>query len=202
MLLSYLVQVNFLGHVFLNPDDDLLLVGNFIADSVKGDPYKKLPKPIADGVMLHRMIDSFTDSHEQVKLGVNRFRPTQGRYAPVVVDIVYDHILASNWQSYHQADLSRFVQDVYERLEQHQEHFPPKVKAYFPFLKTQNWLYNYQYEWGLLKSLQGLDKRASVPTEMYRSVDVYKEHQNAFKHEFSVFVSEAKEQVLRYLGAE
>jgi len=192
--------VNFLGHVFLNPDNDQLLVGNFIADSVKGDPYKKYPKEIADGIMLHRMIDGFTDAHAQVKLGVDRLRPSQGRWAPVVIDVIYDHVLASNWAQYHTTHLNDFVENVYARLEEQKEHFPSSVQRYFPYMKAQNWLYNYQYEWGLIKSLEGLDRRTSIETEMHLSVEVYRENERAFQSEFDSFISDAKERVAVYSG--
>ena len=86
--------MNFLGHIYLTPDNDSLLLGNFIADHVKGDPDRQFPKTIADGIRLHRAIDSFTDGHPLVRQGVDRFRSTQGRYAHVVIDAVYDHVLA------------------------------------------------------------------------------------------------------------
>jgi acyl carrier protein phosphodiesterase len=93
--------VNFLGHIFLTPDDDELLLGNFIADSVKGNPLGQFPKRVVEGIRLHRVIDEFTDKHEIVRQGVSRFKPTQGRYASVVIDVVYDHVLANNWQEFH-----------------------------------------------------------------------------------------------------
>lgn len=188
-------MLNFLGHIFLTPDDDELLLGNFIADSVKGNPYNKLPERVADGVKLHRAIDAFTDSHQLVKQGVERFRPTQGRYAAVVIDVVYDHVLASNWQNFHDQELGRFTDEVYTRLESHSHHFPSSVQRYFPYMKEQNWLYNYQFEWGLRKSLEGLDRRTSVETELVGSVEVYKESEAKFLEEFQQFIADAERMV-------
>jgi len=191
--------VNFLGHIFLTPDDDQLLVGNFIADSVKGNPYNRFPKRVADGIKLHRAIDSFTDKHDLVKEGVNRFRATQGRYAPVVIDVVYDHILAGNWSLFHKHDLHGFTEMTYEKLEGQEEMFPDFVKRYFPFMKQQNWLYNYQFDWGLIKSLEGLDRRAANPTEMSRAVEVYRTNEESFLSEFQEFIKDAQEMVSDYL---
>lgn len=190
--------MNFLGHIFLTPDDDDLLLGNFIADSVKGDPLKLYSGKVAEGIRFHRAIDAFTDSHPLVKEGVTRFRATQGRYAPVVIDVIYDHVLASNWHDFHAEPLDGFAQSVYQRLEARQTEFPERVRQYFPYMQQQNWLYNYRSEWGLLKSLQGLDRRSVAQTEMHRALDVYRTHQQTFHEEFASFIVDAQKMVGNY----
>lgn len=190
--------MNFLGHIFLTPNDDDLLLGNFIADSVKGDPLKLYLGKVAEGIRFHRAIDAFTDSHPLVKQGVGRFRATQGRYASVVIDVVYDHILASNWHDFHAEPLDGFAQSVYERLEARQPEFPERVRQYFPYMKLQNWLYNYRSEQGLLKSLQGLDRRSAAQTAMHRALDVYLMDQGMFREEFDGFIADAQRMASNY----
>jgi acyl carrier protein phosphodiesterase len=190
--------MNFLGHIFLTPDDDDLLLGNFIADSVKGDPNKSYSGRVAEGIRFHRAIDAFTDSHPLVKQGVGRFRATQGRYAAVVIDVVYDHILASNWGDFHAEPLDGFTHSVLQRLEARQAEFPERVRQYFPYMKLQNWLYNYRSELGLLKSLQGLDRRSAAQTEMHRALDVYLVNQEVFLEEFEHFIADAQRMASDY----
>ena len=184
--------MNFLGHIFLSPNDDEILLGNFIADSVKGNPEKQYSGKVVDGIKFHRAVDHFTDNHPMVKQGVERLRTTQGRWSPVVIDVVYDHVLASDWVLHHTDDLHEFVQSAYQRLEIQNHAFPDSVERFFPYMKTQNWLFNYQYEWGLLKSLQGLDRRTSIETEMYKAVGVFKKNESDFRAEFESFISDAK----------
>ena len=64
--------MNFLGHFYLSQHDPELLVGNFIADYVKGKRYLDYPPKISEGIMMHRQIDHFTDTHEMVKKGRKR----------------------------------------------------------------------------------------------------------------------------------
>ena len=187
--------MNFLGHIFLTPDDDELLLGNFIADSVKGNPFKQFPNRVAEGIQLHRAIDEFTDKHELVKEGVARFRSTQGRYASVVIDVVYDHVLASNWNEYHHQELPDFTKETYVKLGAQRDHFPVQVEGYFPYMQQQNWLLNYQFEWGLVKSLEGLDRRSSFPSRMVESVEVFRRFEEEFKVEFKHFIADAEEMV-------
>ena len=193
--------MNFLGHLFLTPDDDELLLGNFIADSVKGDPFRKYPDGIAKGIMLHRSIDQFTDRHPLVRRGVDRLRQTQGRYAPVVIDVIYDHILASEWDVYHTLALTEFAEKTYRKLEAMDHHFPPRVEQFFPYMKRQNWLVNYSSEWGLERSLMGLDRRVVHETEMHRSIEVFREFPEEFRSEFRQFIRDAQQEVSHHLSS-
>lgn len=193
--------MNFLGHIFLSPNDDEILLGNFIADAVKGNPEKLYSGKIAEGIRFHRAIDVFTDNHPMVKQGVERFRATQSRYAPVVIDVIYDHILASNWQEFHQDELQVVTQSVYQRLGAQKEDFPPFVKRFFPYMKEQNWLYNYQFEWGILKALEGLDRRSTNQTQMHLALDVYKESEAEFLVEFREFAADAQKMARNYFSA-
>jgi hypothetical protein len=88
---------------------------------------------------------------------------------------------------------------TYEKLEGQEEMFPDLVKRYFPFMKQQNWLYNYQFEWGLIKSLEGLDRRALNTTEMSRAIEVYRTNEVSFLNEFQAFIKDAQEMVNDYL---
>lgn len=193
--------MNFLGHIFLTPDDDELLLGNFIADAVKGDPGRRFKGNVAEGIRFHRAIDAFTDSHPLVRQGIERFRTSQGRYAPVVIDVVYDHVLAKNWNEFHTEDLYDFSISVYGRLGRQQHLFPERVRNYFPFMQSQNWLYNYQYHWGLVKSLEGLDRRSSTFTQMHLAAEVYNDHRFEFNEEFAAFLADAQLMARRYFKA-
>jgi acyl carrier protein phosphodiesterase len=199
--LCYLViAMNFLGHIFLTPNDDEILLGNFIADSVKGNPEKFYSGKIAEGIRFHRAIDEFTDKHPLVKQGVKRFRETQSKYASVVIDVIYDHILALNWKEFHGEDLGALAHSVYQRLEAQSNHFPAPVKRYFPYMQEQNWLYNYQFEWGILKALEGLDRRSANETQMHLALDVYKESEAEFLAEFREFITDAQQMSRNYFS--
>ena len=86
--------MNYLAHIHLSGDDELVTIGNFIADGIKGKNYKKFPKAIQTGILLHRKIDSFTDTHPIVRTSTSRLHENYGHYSGVIVDILYDHFLA------------------------------------------------------------------------------------------------------------
>ena len=92
--------MNYLAHFLLSKQNEALIVGNFIADDVKGNQYRKYPESIQQGILMHREIDTFTDNHPTVSNSKNLIRKYQKKYTPVVIDIFYDYFLASNFNNY------------------------------------------------------------------------------------------------------
>ena len=85
--------MNFLAHTFLSGDSDEILIGNFIADFIKGNQFEDYSATVIDGIFLHRKIDSYTDQHPTVRQSVQRLRPDYGKYSGVIVDIYYDIVI-------------------------------------------------------------------------------------------------------------
>ena len=84
--------MNYLAHLYLSGNNADLLLGNFIADHLKGADRKRIyPEAIKRGIALHRRIDTFTDAHPVVAESKVRVREQFGKYAPVIVDVFYDH---------------------------------------------------------------------------------------------------------------
>ena len=55
--------MNFLAHTYLSGANDEIIVGNFMGDYVKGKNYLHLPELIKKGILIHRDIDYYTDTH-------------------------------------------------------------------------------------------------------------------------------------------
>ena len=108
--------MNFLAHLFLAGNDEGLIIGNFIADSIRGKETNNYPESIRRGIVLHRQIDHFTDTHPVVKRTVQRLRKSSEKYAPVVSDVIYDHFLAANWNQYSSIPLKQFANQSYHFL--------------------------------------------------------------------------------------
>lgn len=83
--------MNFLAHLYLSGNKDHLIIGNFIADMVKGSQINGYSPTVKEGILLHRQIDTFTDAHVVVNRSKDRLRERYRLYAGVVVDMYYDH---------------------------------------------------------------------------------------------------------------
>jgi acyl carrier protein phosphodiesterase len=184
--------LNFLAHLFLaQPDEDLML-GNFIADAVKGQEHKKYSDRIAEGILMHRAIDNFTDRHECFRKTTSLLMPSQGKYAGVVADVLYDHFLARNWTSYHHQDLAYFTNEVYRLIESKLESLPVKTQYMFPYMKEHNWLLNYAEFTGVERALTGMSKRSKYPNNMSIAIEDLQLHYKEMHEHFTQFFEEAK----------
>ncbi len=156
--------MNYLAHALLSGQDDDLLCGNFIGDFVKGKQWMILPHRIGQGVVLHRFIDDFTDQHPLSAEGREVLRASCGKYAGVALDVIYDHILAANWERYHpQQPLRAFTEDVYLRLDACAHQMPERAERTLEAMRLNNWLYGYRDLHGLQSALSGLQRRTSRP---------------------------------------
>ena len=187
--------MNFLAHIYLSGENDDVKFGNFIGDFVKGKKYKKYRDDIKKGILLHREIDSYTDKHPIVHKSIERMRPAYGKYAGVVIDILYDHFLAKNWEQYSSEKLENFVIDfnylVLERLGK----IPRKARAFaFPFLRKKR-LLCYANLTCFEEVLQKMAIYTSMPNYSKEAMKIINKNYNLFEDEFTNFFKDLQEHV-------
>jgi acyl carrier protein phosphodiesterase len=182
--------MNFLAHIYLSGENDLITIGNFIADGIKGKDYKKYPIDIQTGILLHRNIDTYTDAHKTVRLSTKRLHEKYGHYSGVIVDILYDHFLAKNWSVYCDDPLDDYVQKFYDSLEENYDILPLRIQKMMPFMVTDNWLLSYASIEGITRVLEGMNRRTKHRSGMNEAVNELEEFYSAFEKEFTHFFDE------------
>jgi acyl carrier protein phosphodiesterase len=182
--------MNYLAHIYLSGDNNLITIGNFIADGIKGKSYKKYPKDIQIGILLHRNIDTFTDAHETVRLSTKRLHQKYGHYSGIIVDILYDHFLAKNWSTYSNVALDSYAETFYDTLEEHYEELPLRIQKMMPYMLADNWLFNYASIEGISRVLAGMNRRTKNQSGMDEAVNELELFYTEFENEFSSFFDE------------
>jgi acyl carrier protein phosphodiesterase len=180
--------MNFLGHLYLSGDDPLVIVGNFMADAVKGRDLSRFDPRIEQGIRLHRAIDHFTDGHPAQRTGRGRARIHAGRYAGVVMDLFYDHLLASSWQRWHPEPLPQFAQRMYALLHSHRSLLPERTRLMLPYMVQGDWLTAYARLDGIGRALAGLARRVPAGAPMVGAEMVLQEHMEHYRGEFEEFL--------------
>lgn len=183
-------SMNFLAHLFLAGNDEGLIVGNFIADSIRGKETNNYPESIRRGIVLHRQIDQYTDTHPVVKRTVQRLRKSSEKYAPVVSDVIYDHFLAANWHLYSTIPLVQFANQSYNFLHERKQAMPEKMHTLLDFMTRQNWLVNYGSLNGIAKTLREMQKRVHFANTMASSINDLKKEYQDFENDFKEFFPE------------
>lgn len=194
--------MNFLAHIYLSGKDESLMLGNFIADMVKGKQIEKYKPDVVRGIKLHRKIDEFTDSHHFVSRSKDRIRDRYRHYSGVVVDMFYDHFLAKNWNDYSKEPIENFVQSAYNVLLKNYIMLPRKAKFILPIMIGSNWLVNYADLKSLQRHMEGLARRTPFESGMEHAVTDLKIHYEGFEQDFADFFPELIGFVKGYLVAE
>lgn len=171
--------MNFLAHAYLSFGDPETTVGNMISDFVKGRRWLDYPEGIRRGIRLHREIDRFTDEHPATREGREFFRKDYRLYSSAFMDVVYDHFLASDGERFSEEQLRGFTKDVYTDLEKHEDHFPERFAALFPYMRSQDWLFNYRHQQGIENSFKGLVRRAAYMHDSSAAVRAFERHRDS-----------------------
>lgn len=171
------------------------MIGNFIADSVKGSSIITYSEGIQQGIKLHRAIDEFTDNHADMIKSKERLRSRYKKYAPVISDIFYDHFLAVNWQDYSTISLRDYTLQVYEYLGKHYDLFPERSKQFYNYMIKYDILFAYTKLEGIERVMQGMSRRASFISGMETAVEELQKDYADYKTEFQSFFPDLQQHV-------
>jgi len=180
--------MNYLAHAYLSFNQPAVLAGNIISDFVKGKQQFAYPEEVRKGIVLHRAIDTFTDEHATTREAKNIFKPYYRLYSAAFIDVSYDHFLANDWQQFTDEDsLSSFSQQVYLSLDNFSTLFPEGFRMMYPYMKQQNWLYNYRHRTGIERSFAGVVRRSAYLTDSQTAFKLFEDNYNRLQVYYTDF---------------
>lgn len=179
--------MNFLAHIYLSGNDPLITLGNFIGDFVKGNQANSFPEKVRNGIRLHRSIDQYTDTHATVLRSKIRLRADYRHYAPVIVDVYYDHFLARYWEEYHDTSLPEYTHQFYKMIKKHHDLLPERAHKMFDYMSRDNWLLGYSEITGIEQALGGMSRRTKFDSGMEQAGENLRADYELFKTEFEEF---------------
>lgn len=183
--------MNFLAHLFLTRNNAPLSVGNFLGDFLTNKQVDKLPVKIQEGVWLHRAIDNFTDKHSAVRAGVEMLKPLHGRYAPVVLDVMFDYLLAKNWSTYAgRQSLRDFADITYQVLLDATPVMPEKIAERTKKMIAADWLVHYASVEGIAYTFSKMQLRSSRPDRIKNAASSMVHHMEGLNEIFVRFFPE------------
>lgn len=157
--------MNWLAHVFLSEPDVEFRLGNLLADIVRGEELRHMSANFQRGVQKHKQIDAFTDAHPLVKRSKARVGAGYRRFSGVLVDVFYDHLLATNWDKYSPIVLDAFTAKFYADIEARHIELPSSARVTLDRIIRHDLLGSYRRIEGVERSLRRLSAYLSARWE-------------------------------------
>lgn len=179
--------MNFLAHLYLSQNDTNIMIGNFIADHIRGNNYEGFSKEIQQGIFLHREIDTFTDAHEIVRKSKRRLHERYRHYDGVIIDIFYDYFLAKNWANYSAIPLNVYTDAINKLFLEISDELPVKSQNFIKYMIEYNILFNYNNKEGIAKVLNGMNARTKGKSQMNLAIEDLEILENELEKDFTLF---------------
>lgn len=170
--------MNYLAHAYLSFNDPEILIGNLIADCVKGKQRYDFPENVQRGIALHRKIDEYTDNHPVIKEIQKLYTLSAGRYNGVFLDVTFDHFLAIDSVNEPPEGWKQFSAWCYRQIDESINDTPEIFRRLFSYMKKENWLYNYRHKWMMQRSFERLAHRAKF---LPNSADIYSDFEQNYQ---------------------
>lgn len=179
--------MNFLAHIYLAGENEDHIVGQVLADFLERGWRERVSVGVLQGIQLHQQVDLFTDRHELFARSRARLPRELRRYAGIVIDIFYDHLLARNWELFHVVPLERFAQSRYRILESHRDLMTDRMRLMLPSMTMQDWLTSYRTLEGIERSLGGVSRRLRRANPIAEAAAVLRDERAGFEEDFLEF---------------
>lgn len=184
--------MNYLAHAVLSGFKEELLIGNFIADHVRGNHYTHYPEGIIKGIYLHRQIDSFTDAHPAFKKCKRFFYDGYERYSGVLVDIYFDYLLTQHYQEWQAIELRPFCDFAYSVYTRNEKVLPRSSRNFLNYVLENDIYFNYGQIEGVEKVLFHLSHRLKHGILLNESLHLFSENKEEMRFQFDVFWKDIK----------
>lgn len=184
--------MNYLAHALLSPEDPLVLMGNLWGDLLKPRDYAGLDSGILVGIKRHQAIDAFTDQHLAVDEITKLLRPHQGKYTPVVADVLMDFILSKFWNDYHPETIEDFCQHKYNLVNTNLVYLPDHLYPRIGRMVGHQWLESCKNRERMEQTLNMLSKRAAFENKIPDAMHAYDLHQDQIDELFVDFFKDVR----------
>lgn len=191
--------MNYLAHIFLSGSNRKMQLGNFVGDAVKGSSYKDYPWDMCKGILLHRAIDDFTDRHPAVRQMVQTLKPEFGRYSGVLLDIYFDYLLASRFETFSGVSLKKYTWRFYTTIIINYRYLPTRFKGFiWHFIMTDR-LGKYATPDGIREALDIMVEYRHIDISVDKAIRYMQEHTEELFVVFQPFFIELQGYCVEYI---
>jgi len=187
--------MNYLAHALLSPDDPQVLMGNLWGDILKPKDYPLLLPGVSAGIKRHRMIDAYTDHHQSVNEIILLIRPFQGKYTPVVADVLMDYMLSKFWNLFSKESLEKFCKKKYQLVSKNLHLIPDRLHPRINRMVSHQWLESCKDRSRMEQTFIMLSRRASFENKIPEAMKAYDLHAHRMDRLFLTFFEDLRSHI-------
>jgi len=182
--------MNFLAHLYLASKTNHSLVGSILPDLCKPNEWRTLNSDIIQGCLMHQRVDKLTDTHPSFIRLKNTISKERRRFAGIILDVAFDHILAKNWDQWHQHPLTVFTQICNRKLSSEAPVLSDHSQKVINAMVYGNWLDSYQHIEGIAQAFSGLSRRFRFENPLAGSEEELINNLEHWSYEFNIIMSD------------
>lgn len=190
--------MNYLAHLYFAHPNAESRVGNLLGDFARDVDIDALPEGVRLGVLNHRAIDRFTDQHPQVRQLKALFSPQRRRFSGIILDVLFDHFLLHNWDTYHRQPAAQFISEAYTDLANGMPLMPPPMQQVVQRMIRNDWIGSYRELDQVGVALDRISTRIRYPHAFTDSLEEIEPLYAKLEQGFNLFFPQLIRHQLRY----
>jgi len=180
-----------------------LLAGAVLGDFLKGRIQDSWDRELSLGIKLHRKVDAISNEHEVIKSACGRFPKKMRRIAPILIDVISDFFLATNWSSYQRVKIEPFANMCHSALDAHASNFDAGAngKKFVNYMKQTGLLVR-SSNWSTIEqTTRSVIKRLDREDDLSNVLKVMTAKQELFLEDFEEYYPLIRQEALEWLSS-
>jgi acyl carrier protein phosphodiesterase len=189
--------MNHFAHLVLSQPTVESAVGNLLGDFARGVDADSLPAAVRAGLLNHRAVDRFTDSHPLVLEMKRRFSRRRRRFAGIALDIYFDHLLLSHWERFEERSLDAVIAEFYRRMSAGQSLMPGmEMRRVTRRMVEHDWFGSYRDADAIAESLDRVAARIRFVNDFDNAIEELQRHHEMIRGGFLEFYPQLRQHVV------
>ncbi len=149
--------------------------------------------------MLHRRIDVSTDHHPRVRAALSDFPPGARRYGGILLDLLYDHLLARRWHEFSDETLEDFCRRAAREVAAAASWFEQAGAVAPTASRLQALLMSYQHATGIDEAIRRTAMRLRKPEGLIAAAQAWPTRIEAANRDLAPLLSDLRVESLRFM---
>jgi acyl carrier protein phosphodiesterase len=189
--------MNHFAHLVLSQPTVESTVGNLLGDFARGVDANSLPLAVRAGLINHRAVDRYTDSHPLVLDMKLHFSRRRRRFAGIALDIYFDYLLLTHWELFEQRELDGLISEFYRRMAAGQTLMPGQdMRRVTQRMIDYNWFGCYRDVDSIAESLDRVAARIRFANNFDNAIEDLERNHESIRDGFLEFYPQLRQHVL------